>query len=278
MQAPPDDSTIIGQIRKHGWRQGSAICPDSVKHLLKADAQADSGSEIKAWIVLSHDCDIVHHSLAIQPSVELIAMRQVDRPDGTLTHGKNPRRLHLQHSASKANVEFWIGGVTFLTRRSLAELAPDANNDLSAEETETLTNWYALRYIRSAFPDSFNERLGKKSADLKEILKKHGRNLAAVFILLEPEAELAENAHYKVGVTLSMRDEDYNDVGLRKVANEAITKLEAAISKCNGIDVKGVDLRAERDISLAELRRLKRMEFDYLSNHAASAPPSPRPS
>jgi len=87
----------------------------------------DPDSGVEALILLSHDCDIVHHDLTREPSAEFITMRRAGAPDGNLTHGKNPRRLHMDRQGRAVefrDVDLWRPPNA--SRRSLKRWSPIA--------------------------------------------------------------------------------------------------------------------------------------------------------
>jgi hypothetical protein len=82
--------------RRIPWRQGNILTADAVASL-RLVPNADP--TLHAAVVVSHNCDLVQ-SPDIEPMVEVIVGRRVDRPDGNFTHSKNPRLLHI--SAAEA--------------------------------------------------------------------------------------------------------------------------------------------------------------------------------
>lgn len=47
------------------------------------------------YVLLTQDCDILHHDYDAEPDVELHVARLVIEPNGNLFHAKNPRRLQF---------------------------------------------------------------------------------------------------------------------------------------------------------------------------------------
>src|SRR5258708_26544631 len=78
------------QIPDRRWRQGSVIPHQALEaHLLPVvDPEA-------LYILLTQDCDILHHDYDTEPSIELHMARPATGEDGNLLHAKNPRRLQF---------------------------------------------------------------------------------------------------------------------------------------------------------------------------------------
>ncbi len=268
-------AVVVEEIRRKGWRQGSAVStlPD-VKGIPTTFGTGPGGSP-RGWILISHDCDIVHHDLDNEPSVEFIAMWPIASADGNFLHGKNPRRLHMKREASA--FEFRVAAMERIPRASLAKMIPLTELGLSKAEADGLANWVARRYVRSAFPDTFNNRLKTCGKDIHKLFGSGGTDIAAAYLLLSTSEELPEGEEYEVDLVLAMREDDFNDTEKRGTANELLGKLTKLFGRCPGISMGEADVRSEGEITLSHLRHLKRLDLDHLSYDEAAAPPSPRP-
>lgn len=73
-------------------RQGQILSHKSavIAGLLTLDEQD------KLVVVISHDCDIARLQ-EIEPYVEVIIGKKVNQAAGDLTHGKNPRKIHIAY-------------------------------------------------------------------------------------------------------------------------------------------------------------------------------------
>jgi hypothetical protein len=262
-----DDGSDAEQIKQSGWRQGSILSDDLVASLVAVDALPEF-SEAGRWVVVSHDCDVTNASLSAEPRVELIFGERIclEKKDGNKEWGKNSRLLQVsdplknagqEHFQFNAHHRFWI------PRQCLIGHRP-ADQILTLETVHRLAIWLTKRYIRSAFPDEFNERTRPAVNRLRKKFKKSGDLLTGVYVLVE-DVELATDEDYKIIVCGVMRDQQFADHAMREAATKLQNLIEAELDKCDGIAIVQSDLRSESQISLAELRLLKRWDFDDLT-------------
>ncbi|MDD3179479.1 MAG: hypothetical protein PHQ04_03925 [Opitutaceae bacterium] len=189
--------------------------------------------------------------------------------NGNLTHGKNPRRLHVPAVVGNSTVvlEAWVFHRFCFPRQVLEGFAPAAECAVPPEEIRTLIEWVARRYTRSAFPDEFNRRIKKAHVGFKKVLTDNGAVISGVWLALNPFAELAPGEPYRIGVRVAMTVEDYGDAAKRDQANTVVNALELGFTDCEDIEVERADFVSEADFSLSDLRNLARFDaYDYLSN------------
>jgi hypothetical protein len=70
------------------WRQGSILdeaCANALQLLV---------SDRTIYIAITHDCDIAHENLEIEPEIEFVRATRIDRIDGNFSNAKNSRTLH----------------------------------------------------------------------------------------------------------------------------------------------------------------------------------------
>ena len=276
MDVGDENCRLIDGIRRQGWRQGSVVPADLVRQMSDVPPGTPPDGNGIYWLVLSHDCDIVHHDLGAEPNIEIISFTTVESPDGNLLHGKNPRRLHLSDPSGTRHFEFEAKSRRFCSRKHLAKLPPDLQMRFSNGQIRDLVKWIALRYVRTAFPDAFNIRLRPAAAKLGKLLKSDGKFIASIFVAMDLR-ELASGETYNLILYILMRDEDFGNPSRKTSAHETSNQIEALINgKCHGIMVKESSVRSEGEITVADLRMLHRLEFDYLSHVENNVPPSPR--
>jgi hypothetical protein len=273
MAQPQKNDPIIEGIRRKGWRQGSIISADK-NEVNSLEQMGLVLKDFTHWLLLSHDCDIVHHDFENEPYVEVIAAKMVNFSDGNLLHGKNPRRLQLRMEDKW--IELNVGTRRFIERQRLTALIPDNNITIPPDAVQSLAGWVARRYVRTAFPDSFNNRLRPVASDLPKLLKNHGAWISAVYAAVEL-IELPEEKIYDLILIATMNENDFCVGGRKKEVQIACAQIEALINgKCKGIKIREVKLLAESELSLAEWRKLGRLEFDYLSPDKDTSQHPPR--
>lgn len=111
------------KIISNGWRQGSCLLVNNGDFLDNNKSPLKEG----LYVVISQDCDVVNHDLNKEPIVELLFMSEIKKEDGSLTNGKNPRKLHFQLQVDGGNkcLECVIHDKFFLPRQHLANVIPN---------------------------------------------------------------------------------------------------------------------------------------------------------
>jgi hypothetical protein len=265
------------QIKELGWKQG-AILPEALcRELRAAGALGTLHTEAAVLVVISHDCDVTNDSLAVEPRCELLAARIIadSERDGSLCHGRNPRRLQLALSDDGRAVlaVAHAGDRALVAREWLLRAKPDRSRALPQQSLDDLVLWLTKRYTRAAFPDQFNERTRGAQKAIRAALRDHGHDIREIFLAMGSWDELPALQAYQVTVVATMGAEEYADPVLRRAAQRAIDTLEQKFSACAGIKVLDVTLASEEDVSLADLRLMKRLDFDYMSPSSDSGEP-----
>jgi hypothetical protein len=219
-----------------------------------------------AMVVVTHDCDICHEDIAKEPSAELIVLRRIQaRPSGERTFMRNPRLLELEARVGEDTAYFRVKAYErwFVPRERLVGVDPAGY--LSTHPPDLLVAWLTNRYIRRGFPDAFNERLRPNRKEIEQRLRTGGEHLNAIYLVVEDE-ELPAEVPYRLIVRGTMLDIDYGVVERRTSAQQAFDGLVAALSGCDGVEVVDDALLSEVDISLHEVRLMKRWSvYDSLS-------------
>jgi len=250
-----------------GWRQGSVL-PDALARTLVEEGGFGGLDSFDLVVVASHDCDVANRDLDKEPTAELLVARLVgQRPDGNLTFGKNPRSLHLQVRGPDGLQ--WYGlsmGERFsVSRARLLDAEPNDEHDLSAPGVRQLGLWLAYRYRRAAFPDEFNRRAEAANSQVKAVLKANGQYVSGVLIAVADE-ELPRDENYSILIWMTTAVNDYSDRTRRALSEVATDKIASALSACSGIVVTESELRSEADVTLDDLKLLKRWDdYDTLS-------------
>jgi hypothetical protein len=271
--------------RRTSWRQG---------HLLTAETAAalglvsDQGSVDPLVVVVSHDCDLAQDP-TIEPVVEVIIGRRANEADGNLTHGKNPRRLHVPGADSGAAIciELKATARRSIAKRDLAGHLPSRTVRIDPAARNTLQYWLAARYRRSAFPDEFNDYLNRQSGiaqRLAKILKPLSEYIVAVFFDVDEGSE-REHANLDDPFTLSidlLYSTETDPTAAETAASTAAKAIDGAFRDCCFEKVKsrwrGIELLActpisDESLTYAMSLRLKRWNADYISLRVEPAQP-----
>ncbi len=255
----------VDAIHAHRWRQGSVFREDDHPRLSEAfqfDIPANS-----RLIVVSQDCDIVHPSIEGEPFVEVIlATRLADGASGSLTYGKNPRRLHIPIRINDDAQDFeCLSRRYIIDRRFLVGHAPDNDSVVASSTILVIRRWLAARYTRTAFPDEFNARIRKGLEVQERSLKRRGAEISGIYIAVNPWEEVDEGETYQVSLYATMEVETWSDHRIRGEMSSLLGDIATALNRCDGIEVDDFQLLSEADLSLADIRLLRRWDYDYLS-------------
>ena len=215
--------------RDTAWKQFSILSRDNLEKLgCKSSLQDNS-----IGIVVSHSCDIANSS-EVEPYIEVvIGTLLTDSSNGSFTHGKNNRKLHLtldHNSKGYQTLELIITTKFYIAKESILELdiQPDDCIGLKSNTYRTILRWLTIRYDRAAFPDSFNALMGKKYKlhdKIKKILTKESTDEIRGLLLKYKESEKSANVfHYDLAI-LVLYDTSKDPTAAEKIAKIVCSKI-----------------------------------------------------
>jgi hypothetical protein len=219
-------------------------------------------------LVLTQDCDLVHPSYEVEPSVELIAGCFLDVADNGLRHGRNPRRLHVEvdRESGPSVLALSIHQRFVVPRAELEDQAPHESTRLGPEQRRLVCEWVAKRYVRAAFPDAFNSRVQAAHKKIEKALKRDGEHVTGLFLMIDPDDERVEGEDYRLILRVTARSEalaeEKTEVELVRVAQTIVSALES----CGGVVVEEHQVLSEAQFTLEDLRFFKRWDWDYRSH------------
>lgn len=150
---------------------------------------------------------------------------------------------------------------------------------LTEDDIRTIIRWTANRYLRSAFPDAFNQRLATAKRSMKRIetaLKRDGSVITGIFLRVDPPDEIAPEDTYQVIMRLTAREEVFEQPESETRALDLTENIRQEFDGIEGIEIVDDALVSEADFSLADLRATLRWDYDYLS-YREGTPDEPTP-
>jgi hypothetical protein len=264
-----DDSSNPAQVKQLGWRQGSILPPELFQEV--SIATHLEFYEGKAYpIVISQDCDVVHHSYSDEPFIEIIRATFVERSDGSLQSAKSYRKLHLELVATDSHKPFQLSihERGLIDRRLLEKYGPSKDLTVLPDDIRLLANWIAQRYRRDSFPDEFMRRISEKKGKkrFKTLLEKQGILITGIFLLLNSFEELTIGTPYEVTIYATVRTQTYDDDLQRQhLEDNFLDNFTDLLKGSSGIEVVNSFLVSEADFSLDDVRNTQRMDFDSIS-------------
>lgn len=191
--------------RETKWRQGHVLPSCATEHFGLSNATDAAATCV---VVISHDCDLANDNLGVEPDVEVIVGRIVDKPDGNFSWGKAPRKLHYTGIRAGAPVTFELASTDkrSLPKAQLAPFDPSVEFAIDGTNLSVLRSWLASRYNRAAFPDTFVNRMKELKADQKlaKTLEGHGGLISFVYFDLDggTNVERAQGDPYRLSIVL----------------------------------------------------------------------------
>lgn len=266
---------MVEWTRSTPWRQGSILGYE----LLAALAQSSEIPNRKADIavVISHDCDIAA-SPDIEPTIEVIPAVFLHNEDGSLTHAKDPRRLHLtltmRGTGKQYFAEFKAIEKLNIPKEQFAGQHPSGEFVLGAKELEILRRWLAARYRRHAFSDAFEERFKKVERKFREILKTSSSHLRAILFDVDDnsgEDSVGADTPHVLDIYLIYTSQSGPGESL-KIAQSTKQKIEKAFQnkyKRNGewseIELRSCEVVADDALKYAQYLQLSEWRSEGLS-------------
>lgn len=270
--------------RRIPWRQGHVLTTDAAKRL---HLVTEEESTNRVVIIISHDCDLVRDS-SVEPMVEVIIGRLIDRADGNFTYGKSSRRIHLPatHNGIPVHLELLATDKRITKKECLIDHEPGTAMTIAPRELNILQHWLAARYRRSAFPDAFNDHLKQQRLDqrLVRIIKPLGNHLVAVFFEVnadvEPEQKDADDPYVLSVYLLYSTDTDpLAAEEAAKTAAQTITDefrercFDQKSEEWNGIELLVCEPISDEALTYKQSLMLKRWNADDIS--LREDPPQP---
>lgn len=260
--------------RNTPWRQGHVIAPEEWQAAGLGPLQENHFA-----VVVTHDCDIAAE-LDVEPAIELIIARLVDKLEGNYAASKNARKLHLPYLYKDQPIVLELAhrARIAIDKKKLESLKP-AGWPTSAADKKTLQRWLGARYHRPAFPNKFEERLRAEKLDEKiaKALDAAGTWIDALLFDLKDdrdrEIEDADEPYTLEILILYSTAKDATEGA--KAADQVRTRLQEFFGKLHdkqkgwrSIELVDCDIVADTELSYAVLTSLQHWRLDHLSLRA----------
>lgn len=177
-----------------GWRQGVLVEPGPFGH-----------EEACAFVVLNQTCDCINPKIEAEPWLELLPLvKLTGKPDSRMKNGRNPRQIHFQirENGNEIWVRAKIAEIVHFPRSEQLSLPIASDFSLSQAVLDDLIQWRAERYLRTAFPDAFENAFRPLTDRFAKAIGAHDRAIDSILISLTPFAELSEEEGYEIELHL----------------------------------------------------------------------------
>jgi len=260
-----------------GWRQGAVIREIVDDHFTANAHFALNDSDV--FLIISQTCDLVNPDYNSEPFFEVLRLTPIKTaPAIEYGGGKNSREIQFQTEINGRIQTFRaLPFERFFVDRQLLKLHSHEGH-ASESEREMITAWLTKRFVRTAFPDSFDRRWKVRVKQIEKVIKRL-KLVRDIYIKITPFNEVAKYVEYEVEIYLLMDASDYDDPVIYKEHKKHKADLEAQFGLCADIDLQVIELVSDAEISLRELQELRRWDYSYLSyrspdEHAPPAKPS----
>ncbi len=192
-------SDVRQALIERGWRQGVILAPDSFEH-----------PGAIGFLVLNQTCDCINPDFNKEPHLELLPLEMVSgKPDSRLKNGQNPRHIHFQ--IREKGEEIWVSAqipaIIQTERANHENLSFAPSLEITGETLKDLIRWRAHRYLRPAFPDSFENAFRPLSKRFGAILADHERNIDSLLIAISPSEEVVAGDFHEIQLHLMVTPE-----------------------------------------------------------------------
>jgi hypothetical protein len=258
------------------WRQGSVLSNSNFQA-----AGLTNPPDFDLAIAISHDCDIANDKITngtyVEPGVEFVFARIIEKQDGNNTYGKNPRILHLDyiHEGKSTVIELVATEKVIVFKNILETFEPDENHDLNSSR-QVLQIWLAARYRRHALPNSLVDRLKDFLTYVDKQGKQHSAGILSFRVKYEPKEELTSDEPYEfwLNIIYCTDNIDYGSVA-EKMASDLKQKFSDKVLKANAgkVDLRQCEAFSESEFTIRRMRETEEYRLEYLSYR--TDPPEP---
>lgn len=241
----------------NGWQQG-IILPA----LDLSDVSVPTGSDVFLMAV-TQTCDLLQADFEKEPLATFLVVRPASSQKPETANGHHPRILQFPDTSGTL-FEAWAWEQVSVPHEALLEVDGTSGLRISEKTRRIVVNWLAKRFDRIAFPDGFVARLDHTKRKTKKALKRHHHLFSEILLSVTPFRELEEGENYRVICVLLMEEELYAVEKSRTDAEDFAKEFKKLILAA-GLEMLGCDVVRETELSVAELRELKRLDYDFLS-------------
>lgn len=181
----------VSDIASNGWLQGSVMDASILRIVFPHIQVLDDD----VGVLMTHSCDLRHHDIDAEPSVEIALGRRVANCSVEYQNVRNPRLLDVLAASGEA-YHFAAKEISTFPRAKLAEFKPSTAVRLG-EGLEVLLRWRSNRFLRVARPDSFNRAIALKRKELVRWLKRANATVEEIRLRFDPPGELYSGQRYQ---------------------------------------------------------------------------------
>ena len=247
-----------------GWKQGVILKPGPFLH-----------QEAVGFLVLNQTCDCINPCFKREPHLELLPLTprktKKGKPDPNYQDGKNPREIHFWGEVGNEEkcLVAKISEIELFGRGRYSELEFSNSLKISKDTIDDLLVWRANRYLRAAFPDSFEDAFRPLKEGFTALLTNERIDglIDSILIQLDHYEELNDNDDgYELQLRLMVTPEvvgQPTDMEKLKALSQSLADLLKSSSaffepSCEVVELEKMNLWEARNF-------LDFTRYDYLS-------------
>lgn len=262
--------------RDTSWRQGHFLPSEAVN---KLGFHCTEELQSTCVVVVSHDCDLVNDNLDIEPDVEVVVGRILEKANGNFSWAKSPRTLHLESlcNGKSMDIELVATAKCRISKSALASFSPDTTWSLPGASLSILRSWLAVRYNRASFPDEFVDTLknSKVSEKLAKMIAPTHRLLSAIYFDVDGGSRVdhGDGSPYSLKIVLVYppgeepeESADQADQLAERIENLFAEKhFDKNTTTWSGVKLIDCISISEEDIPVSSARRLSEWHFEHMT-------------
>ena len=184
------------------WRQFSMISVETLQNYNPSLVRS-LNEDVTYLCVISHDRDIINDNIVLEPSVEFIEAKQVEKFSPEFSYGKNSSLLHLEcrFNGDPVILELKASPKTVISKHNLIPaMQPDRSFFFDEPSKAVFRNWLSLRYRRQTLPDLLVSQTLPLWGYLKQEGKKDTEGIIGYWIDYDPRSEPQQDIPYALSL------------------------------------------------------------------------------
>jgi hypothetical protein len=274
--APP--LALGDELRARGWRAGAVVLhssvPDIQRYLRNPDLALAEISSDDWLVVVSQTRDVVAKKLDQEPFLEMLHCQRIPKLRRQYKELRSTRRLDFKpNKTAHPNVCLTAHATAnrfLVPRNQVSNLNSDPDRRLDQTACRRVSGWYALRYDRPAWPETFIQRIDPVKEQLEAALEPLSDDIAQVRVAIrDGDRELADAEAYRLQVYFVMDARLWeSDPGAREQVQRAFAAFVSLLRQCHGIEIDEVESEvvSGEDFSWQETQETELWDFANLTH------------
>ncbi len=127
--------------------------------------------------------------------------------------------------------------------------------------------WFTQRYLRTAFPNSFEERIKPHLKKIRKQIEPHQALIDTLFIRVDPLREVSGDDSHAVRLLIAVKKATLDEPDKLQALHSMAGQLDSIFESAKGLDLEApVNVQSLNKITLAQVQDyLEWNRYDYLS-------------